>query len=227
MNCLQIPTCENIVLAAHCIMASIKLPRQAGAILLPKSVTFPHGVLPLHIFEPRYRDMIDDAMSSNRMMCVANLRKNESLNLADCTSKIGYIGIIRASAKQDDGCSNLILHCLSRVEFRSWENGKAYPMANIKPLVNTRKEHTEANDITMRSLRDAIARHLSKSPDLLVKKTNEILDRFDKDLDTLTDVIAQQFIDKPNLRQSLLEDLDPVSRAESLIRYLRMRQYII
>jgi len=208
-------------------MSSLKLPTQAGVILLPNSVTFPHGVLPLHIFEPRYRDMIEDTMSDNRMMCVANLHKPETENVASCTSKMGYIGIIRASAKQDDGCSNLILHCLTRVEFLSWERGTIYPKANIKPLVNLDKKPTEASEITMRSLRDAMTRHLVKSPDLLVEKTNEILDRFDRDLDTLTDVIAQQFIDKHSLRQSLLEDLDPRSRAETLIRYLRMRKYII
>ena len=89
------------------------------------------------------------------------------------------------------------------------------------------KKPTAASEITMRSLRDAMARHLVKSPELLVAETNEILDRFDKDLDTLTDVVAQQFIDKPGLRQSLLEDLDPMSRAETLIRHLRMRKYII
>ena len=214
-------------MTAHCTMSSLKLPNQAGVILLPNSVTFPHGVLPLHIFEPRYRDMIEDAMSDNRMMCVANLRKKESVDVASCTSKIGYIGLIRASSKQDDGCSNLILHCLLRVEFSSWEGDSVYPKANIKPLINMNKKPTAASELTMSSLRDAMTRHLVKSPKLLVTKTNEILDRFDKDLDTLTDVVAQQFIDKPSLRQSLLEDLDPMSRAETLIRYLRMRKYII
>ncbi len=208
-------------------MSSLKLPSQTGTILLGGAVTFPHGVMPLHIFEPRYRDMLNDAITKNCMICVANLKTQESDDLAKCASKIGYIGIIRAAAKQEDGCSNLILHCLSRVEFTSWEEGSVYPKANIRPLLLGNRKRNEGEEITIRSLRDAVSRHLISSPKLLVSKTNEVLDRFGDCLDTLTDVVAQQFVEGSEMRQSLLEDLDPMSRAEVLIRYLRLRKYII
>lgn len=208
-------------------MPPLNLPSQAGAILLGNAVTFPHAVMPLHIFEPRYRDMLNDAITTNPMICVANLRKQEGKNVAECASKIGYIGVIRATAKQKNGCSNLLLHCISRVEFLSWEDDSIYPKANIKPLLLGDREHSDAEDITMRSLRDAMTRHLIKSPKLLVSRTNEILDRFNGDLDTLTDIVAQQFVENPDLRRNLLEDVDPMSRAETLIRDLRMRKYMI
>lgn len=44
-------------------MSSINLPTRCGVMVLPDCTLFPHGGLPLHIFEPHYRQMLADALS--------------------------------------------------------------------------------------------------------------------------------------------------------------------
>lgn len=207
-------------------MISINIPEHAGVILLKNAVTFPHGVIPLHIFEPRYRKMLEDAFESDSMICVANLQSEETSDPSKCTSKIGFIGLIRASEKQEDGRSNVILHSISRVEFVSWETDSEhpYPRAKIKPIKDIVKPVTESTEIIIESLRDATSRFLKQFSDPVITQTNETLDRVNEDLAILSDVIAQQFVVDEQVRQSLLEENDPTKRAETLIRHLRIQK---
>lgn len=218
-------------------MTSIKIPDAAGVILLNNAVTFPHGALPLHIFEPRYQRMLEDAFAADSMICVANLHSEESSKPGECVAKVGFIGLIRASKKGEDGRSNLILHCLSRVEFLSWGSNPdtvsdtvsdsaaevAYPWAKIKPIRDVVEPITESTELIIRSLRDAASRFLSQFREDVVAQTNETLDRVNEDLGILSDVIAQQFIIDEDFRQSLLEEYSPTKRAEALIRHLRIQ----
>lgn len=207
-------------------MASIKIPEHTGVILLNNAVTFPHGVLPLHIFEPRYKKMLEDASQHDSMICVANLHSEETSDPSKCVSKIGFLGIIRASEKQEDGHSNLILHSISRVEFLSWESdpNTPYPKAHIKPITDITQPTTEATEIIIKSLRDAASRFLAQFSDEIIAQTNETLDRVNEDIGILSDVIAQQFLVDEALRQSLLEENNPIQRAETLIRHLRIQK---
>jgi uncharacterized protein len=205
-------------------MNSITIPNQAGVILLTNAVTFPHGILPLHIFEPRYRKMLEDALKTNSMICVANLHSEESSNLSKCTAKVGFIGLIRVSEQLEDGRSNLILHVVSRVEFLSWESNTSYPTASIKPISNISKPMTDASELLIASLRDAVSRYIAPCTKEMISRVNDTLDRVKNDLAILTDVVAQQFVIDANLRQQLLEESNPISRAETLIRYLRIQK---
>lgn len=206
-------------------MTSIKIPDHAGVILLKNAVTFPHGVLPLHIFEPRYRQMLEDAFESDSMICVANLQSEETSDPSDCTAKIGFIALIRVAEKQDDGRSNLILHAISRVEFLSWESDSElpYPKAKIKPIKNIVEPITDSTELITESLRDATSRFLSQFSDAVISQTNDNLDRVNEDLATLTDVVAQQFVVDEQVRQTLIEKNNPTARAEILIRHLRIQ----
>jgi len=207
-------------------MKSINIPEHAGVILLSNAVTFPHGALPLHIFEPRYRKMLEDAFASDSMICVANLQAEETSDPSECVAKIGFVGLIRASEKQEDGRTNLILHSVIRVEFLSWETDSAYPYprAHIRPYVDIVEPVTDATQMIIKSLRDAASRFIAQFSDEVISKTNSLLDRVNEDLGMLSDVIAQQFVIDDEVRQTLLEENSPSKRAEALIRYLRIQK---
>ena len=207
-------------------MKSIDIPEHTGVILLSNAVTFPHGALPLHIFEPRYRKMLEDAFASDSMICVANLQSEETSDPSECVSKIGFIGLIRSSEKQEDGRSNLILHSVTRVEFLSWETDSAYPYprANIKPISDVVEPITDSTELVIKSLRDAASRFISQFNDEVISQTNNILDRVNEDLGILSDIIAQQFVIDDKVRQTLLEETTPSKRAEALIRFLRIQK---
>ena len=77
----------------------------AGALL------FPRGQLPLHIFEPRYRAMIRDALASDRLIAMIQPKDGEE---PPTLFEIGCIGRIGACDELDDGRFNIVLEGLSR-----------------------------------------------------------------------------------------------------------------
>ena len=50
--------------------SSVTLPEQLPVMPLPGAVLFPHALLPLYIFEPRYRKMLEHALQQHRIFCV-------------------------------------------------------------------------------------------------------------------------------------------------------------
>src|SRR6266404_9564053 len=80
---------------------------------LPASTLFPQALLPLYIFEPRYRKMLADALRSDRMFSVAMQKPGRT---REAPSPVAGLGLIRVSVGHNDGSSHLILQGLVRVE---------------------------------------------------------------------------------------------------------------
>ena len=117
-------------------MPTIHLPERCGVMLLPDCTLFPHGGLPLHIFEPRYRKMLEDALEGDCFFAVARLTGDETPDPAECTAPVGTIGLVRASREQEDGTSQLLLHGVMRVRFTEWHDDRPYPFASIEPVIS-------------------------------------------------------------------------------------------
>ena len=96
------------------------LPEQVGVMVLPQTVFFPHHLLPLRIFEPRYREMLAKALEGSRMFAVALEQTGQP------TSRVGGLGLIRSCVTQPDGTSNLILQGLTR--------GRLNHLVQVRPL---------------------------------------------------------------------------------------------
>src|SRR3954467_13058054 len=105
---------------------------------LPGAVLFPHALLPLYIFEPRYRKMLEDALREHRMFCVTLIKpicpdwraREDFFHLATA-------GLIRACVERSDGTSNLVLQGLQRVRFTGFRQETPFPIAEIEPLAST------------------------------------------------------------------------------------------
>ena len=54
-------------------MESLHVPETVPVMTLPNTVFFPQALLPLHIFEPRYRQMLRDVLARDRLFAVARL----------------------------------------------------------------------------------------------------------------------------------------------------------
>src|SRR5512140_1667725 len=95
----------------------ITLPDEVPAMTLPNTVFFPQALLPLHIFEPRYREMLRDVLASNRLFAIAHLdvARLEKADLVEPLHAIASVGIIRACQKGDHDTSNLLLQGICRV----------------------------------------------------------------------------------------------------------------
>src|SRR5687767_1192212 len=114
-------------------MASIHLPERCGVMLLPDCTLFPHGGLPLFIFEPRYQQMLKEALEGDCFFAVTRLMGGEDDDPAKCAAAVGTIGLVRASREQDDGTSQLLIHGVMRVRFTEWHQEREYPFASIEP----------------------------------------------------------------------------------------------
>src|SRR5215212_8838359 len=91
----------------------MKIPREVPIMTLPNATLFPQALQPLYIFEPRYRQMLAEALQTNRMFAVAMQKPG---NTRERPAPIAGLGLIRVAVKHSDGTSHLILQGLARVE---------------------------------------------------------------------------------------------------------------
>src|SRR4029078_766182 len=109
----------------------MKMPREIPVMTLPNVTLFPQALLPLYIFEPRYRQMLADALHSNRMFAVAMQKPG---NAREVPLPVAGLGLVRVSVRHRDGTSHLILQGLVRVELEEAVRYKPYRIHRIKPM---------------------------------------------------------------------------------------------
>src|SRR5437762_3091347 len=97
---------------------SISLPDHIPVMPLPGVLLFPNALLPLHIFEPRYREMLEHALKADRMFCIALVRPGRaSWRTSEDFFHVSTAGLIRACVGRADGTSDLILQGIRRIRF--------------------------------------------------------------------------------------------------------------
>jgi Lon protease-like protein len=186
--------------------------------LLPDCTLFPHGGLPLHIFEPRYKQMLEDALAGSCFFAVACLTGEETKHPAECTAPIGTVGLIRASREMEDGSSNLLLHGVIRVRFTEWIDDAPYPKARISPIPAVFEPESQS-EAAIESLREAAESATRQLPEEVRSTVIEMSKQID-DPAILADVICQQFLHQPDERQQMLETESVAARIAWLCREL-------
>jgi len=89
---------------------------------LPNVVHFPHTLLPLHVFEPRYRRMVADTLDGERVLAMAVAREEVRPEERPRIHPVGSIGKIELIDELPDGRYHLLLEGLARVRI-----GKTVP----------------------------------------------------------------------------------------------------
>jgi ATP-dependent Lon protease len=198
--------------------ASVILPKQVPVMPLPGALLFPHALLPLYIFEPRYRQMVQHALTHHRMFCVALIKPHcvEWQSPADFFHTAG-VGLIRACVERSDGTSNLILQGLERVRFCSFEQDTPFPVARID-LVESRDATTVETEALGEKVLELYA-NLKSDGRQLPQKVDRYLSQL-HDAEMLADLIASTFIHDPLRRQRVLEESSLNQRLRLLIKYL-------
>jgi uncharacterized protein len=195
-------------------MTGLNLPKECGVMLLPDCTLFPQGGLPLFIFEERYRLMLADALAGDCVFAVGRVQDDGKV---ETISAVGTAGLIRASREKQDGTSELFLHGLIRVRFVKWLDGKPYPCALIEPILSEPMA-AGIGEAAMKTLKGAVEdgiAHLSEENRAGVMSILELAD----DPSLMADIVAQQFVHDPDLRQELLETASPGERISKLCAY--------
>src|SRR5260370_35000922 len=90
----------------------MELPNEVPVMTLPSATLFPQALLPLYIFEPRYRQMLADTLKAGRMFSVAMQKPGRG---RETPCPVAGLGLIRVSVDHQDGTAHLILQGPTRV----------------------------------------------------------------------------------------------------------------
>jgi Lon protease-like protein len=198
---------------------SISLPDRVPVMPLPGALLFPNALLPLHIFEPRYQQMLEYALREHRMFSVALIKPQRTQwKTTDDFFPIAGVGLIRACVGRNDGTSNLILQGLRRVRFTGFEQSDPFPVARVEALESDSTSSVET---------DALGAKVIELYSKLKTDGRQLPEKVDKylanltDMEMLADLMAATFINDPARRQQLLEELSLNRRLRLLIQYLR------
>lgn len=184
---------------------------------LPKLVLFPGTLLPLHIFEPRYRDMLADALTTeSRLIAIAQLRPGWEPTYEGNPPVYDTAGVGRIvkHAKNSDGTYDIMVEALARVHLDELDPGQLrYRRAKATVLrERSPKDGVPASEVSaLLSLATRIAS--------LVKRALpgfEMQAEHDDAPALLSDRLADQFVLDPAVRQDLLETLDVNLRVRAL-----------
>lgn len=99
-----------------------------------KTVLFPGGVLPLHIFEPRYRQMLDDCLRTGQGFGVVRIRDGPDVGGDAVPHAVGTLAEIIAVERLPDGRAFVTVLGKSRFRIESVVREKGYSEARVSPL---------------------------------------------------------------------------------------------
>ncbi len=201
-------------------MASITiLPEQIPVMPLPGALLFPHALLPLYIFEPRYCEMLEHALNYHRMFSVALIKpQHAQWRSPEDFFHIAGVGLIRACVGRGDGTSNLILQGLERVRFTAFEQATPFPIATIDTLESDSVSSVETEALAAKVL-ELYSKFKGAGRQLPAKVDRYLSDLGDPEM--LADLVASTFINDALRRQRVLEELSVNQRLRLVIQYLR------
>jgi Lon protease-like protein len=199
---------------------SVDLPAEVPVMPLPGAVLFPHALLPLYIFEDRYRDMLEHALQRDRMFSVTLIKPScPEWQAPEDFFHFATVGLIRACVGRGDGTSNLVLQGLHRVRFTSFEQETPFPVARIDIV----ESHNDTATVETEALGEKVLelyRKLKRAERQLPPKVDRYLAQLG-DLEMLADLVASTFVDDPLRRQRMLEESSLNQRLRLLITYLQ------
>jgi len=195
------------------------LPPTIPIFPLPNVVLFPNVFLPLHIFESRYRDMVKDALASDRIIGMVLLQPGFEANYEGRPPvyPVGCAGVITHSEPLPDGRFNIVLRGIEKFRMVGEDESRPYRLAHIEAVPEAANQ-TECAAIKqhrqrLEALLAAVA--ANRRPETRLPSTVP-----DQDL---VNALAQYAAFDPIERQALLECNGVLSRCLALIELLEMR----
>ena len=201
---------------------------------LPNVVLFPNVFLPLHIFEPRYREMVADAVKSDRLIGMALLQPGweHDYEGRPPVYPVGCSGVITHVDRLSDGRYNIVLRGVERFRIREEDHQLSYRRAVIDALperqagpedkTSIRHQRARLESLLASTIERSIA-NASPSGSLGERTTQDSKIPTAMPDEDLVNALAQYLDLEPLERQALLEARSLCSRAESLVELLEMK----
>ena len=197
------------------------LPSTLPIFPLPNVVLFPNVFLPLHIFEPRYRQMVSDALAGERMIGMVLLQRGgEDDEGAPPVYDVGCAGLITHVERLSDGRYNIVLRGLEKFRVEDEDETQSYRIARVRtlhePLEDGDRDEVRAARLRLESM-------LVPQPERRGHDASGSPSMGDEDL---VNALAQYMELEPLEKQALLEREGLLARCRSLIDLLEMKMIV-
>ena len=133
---------------------TLNLPKKIPIFPLPNFIIFPQTTVPLNIFEPRYIEMFDDSMKSNKIIGLIQPKKNNGV-LPDDLYDVGCLGKITSFKDTSKGNYLIELNGLTRFRvIKEIKNNKPYRecevnFENYQDDLSRQKERLKFSDLEL------------------------------------------------------------------------------
>lgn len=195
------------------------LPSTIPVFPLPNVVLFPNVFLPLHIFEPRYRAMVGDALSGDRIIGMVLLKPGFEADYEGSPPiyAVGCAGVITHAEPMADGRYNIVLRGLEKFRITEEDRSRTYRVAHIEALPEL---VPETDKVTLRQQRTRLEAVLAAAIERSGAEPRFPPAVADEDL---VNALAQYMELEPLERQALLERDGVLARCRGLIELVEMK----
>ena len=179
---------------------------------------FPKMVLPLVLIQHEAVELIDEAMSGNRMLGLLLSKRSDidSRHTADDLHRIGTVAVILKMSKMEDDKTQLLIQGLKRFRVKHFISGKPYMQAEISLLESANNERNKENRALMANIIEQYEKIVSLSPGLPSEMGHMIKSL--QEPNVLADMVAST-INAPILeKQKVIELLDVNRRLKKVTR---------
>ncbi len=186
---------------------------------LPEVVLFPNMLLPLHIFEPRYREMVRAAMAGDQFLGMAKLQQwweDDYHGEPPIHERLGMGRIVKCE-ELDDGRFNILVLGLHRVEIVEELPADPYRQARVILLEDERGDAD-----ALESIRQKLKIEYDKLTGIIGGQPaiDSVVENQNLPVEFVADAVASSLQIDPETRQQLLEELEVLARAGKLLEWI-------
>jgi Lon protease-like protein len=186
---------------------------------LPNVVLFPRAILPLHIFEERYKQMTADALGGDRFIAMALLRPGweKEYYSRPAIDPVVCIGKIASHERLEDGKYNFLLQGVARGRIVGEEQSSPYRIARIEMI-----PQTNVMEIDLTNQRQRLMEMFSRPPLGSLPGSVDLRKIIGSSFSTgeVVDLLAYHVLSNVGLKQSLLGEGDVARRVARVISAL-------
>ncbi|MGA0867581.1 MAG: LON peptidase substrate-binding domain-containing protein, partial [Planctomycetota bacterium] len=174
---------------------------------LPGAFLFPGQLMPLHIFEPRYRAMIEDSLDRSGRLVIGTVLEADRADLPQRPPihPIAGVGEIARHEKLDDGRFLIWLVGLGRVRIEETESERPYRLVRVQPLAEVEASTAEVEELRPRIL------------DAIRARTGSEFEVGEASLGSLSDMLVQCLTLPEAVLLDLHGELDVAERARKVL----------
>jgi len=195
--------------------AQTTLPDTIPIFPLEDVMLFPEMSVPLHIFEPRYKSMIADALKGNRVIGMVLLRPGyeKDYDRSPSVFQIGCAGVINEVEQLPNGEYNIVLGALTKYRITREDASRPYRIAHVTPIADVVTDADRPALHTRRLRLEELIRQSGGRTGIAAAPANISDERLVNGMSQLA------HIDELD-RERLLEASNPLARADILIEIL-------